>query len=63
MRPENPRISPTARYTTTQAAELLGVERHTITRWHKAGQIRSLATAGRRTYFKGIELIRAYNSH
>ena len=63
MMTETPRISPTARYSTSQAAALLGVDRHTITRWHKAGHIRALATAGRRTYFKGIELIRAYNSH
>ena len=63
MKAELTRINPAGRYTTAQAADLLGVDRHTITRWHKAGQLRPMATAGRRTYFKGISLIQAYNNH
>ena len=60
---ELPNIRPTGRYTVSQAAALLGVDRHTITRWHKAGQLRSLATAGKRTYFKGTSLMAAYYNH
>ena len=63
MKAEPPRINPAGRYTTAQAADLLGVDRHTITRWHKAGQLRSLATAGKRTYFKGTSLMAAYYNH
>ena len=63
MRIELPQISPSGRYTTAQAAEILGVDRHTIMRWHKAGELRASATNGRRRYYKGVDLIRAYNTH
>ena len=63
MRIELPQISPSGRYTTAQAAEILGVDRHTIMRWHKAGELKASASNGKRRYYKGVDLIRAYNTH
>ena len=63
MRAELPQISPAGRYNTAQAASLLGVDRHTIMRWHKAGELRASATNGKRRYFKGTDLMKAYYSH
>lgn len=63
MRIELPQISPSGRYTTAQAAEILGVDRHTIMRWHNAGELRASASNGKRRYYKGVDLIRAYNTH
>lgn len=63
MRVEMPQISPAGRYSTAQAAEILGVDRHTIMRWHKAGELKASASNGKRRYYKGVDLIRAYNTH
>ncbi|MBR4755323.1 MAG: helix-turn-helix domain-containing protein [Bacteroidales bacterium] len=63
MKVERPQILPAGRYNTAQAAEILGVDRHTIMRWHKAGELRASATNGRRRYFKGTDLMKAYYSH
>lgn len=63
MRVEMPQISPVGRYSTAQAAEILGVDRHTIMRWHKAGELRASATNGRRRYYKGTDLMKAFYSH
>lgn len=60
---ELPNIRPAGRYTVTQTAELLGVDRHTIARWCKAGEIRAGASNGRRRYFKGTDIMKAYYSH
>ncbi len=62
MRAELPQIRPAGRYTTAQAAEILGVDRRTILRWHKAGKLRGIYN-GNRKYYKGEALIRAYNTH
>jgi len=63
MRVELPEIRPAGRYNTAQAAEILGVDRHTIMRWHRLGELRASATNGKRRYFKGTDLMKAYNSH
>ena len=63
MNPELPTINPAGRYTVTEAAAILGVNRKTIARWCKAGEIRAGATNAKRRYFKGIDLMRAYNTH
>lgn len=63
MRCEIPDIRPAGRYTTAKAAELLGVDRHTIRRWHDRGELRAGATNGRRRYYKGSDLIRCWNTH
>ncbi len=60
---ELPRINPAGRFTTTEAARLLGVDRHTIMRWTKLGHMRASASNERRTRYKGIDLIRAFNTH
>ena len=62
MRIELPDIRPAGRYNTAQAAEILGVDRHTILRWHNAGELRAQSN-GKRRYYKGIDLMKAYHSH
>lgn len=62
MKAEMPQISPAGRYNTSQAAAILGVDRHTIMRWHKAGELRG-SSNGKRRYYKGTELMKAYYSH
>lgn len=63
MTSDLPQISPTGRYTTAQAAQILGVDRHTIQRWHNAGELAASATNGRRRYYKGTDLMKAYYTH
>lgn len=63
MKAEIETISPTGRYTVTQAAAILGVHRCTIDRWCKAGEIRARATNAKRRYFKGSDIIEAYSRH
>ena len=62
MNIEKPQISPTGKYSTAQAAQILGVDRRTILRWHKSGMLRG-TYYGSKKYYKGVELIRAYHSH
>jgi len=62
MNIEMPQISPAGKYNTAQAAEILGVDRRTILRWHKSGKLRGIYN-GNRKYYKGEALIRAYNTH
>ena len=62
MRVELPEIRPAGRYNTSQAAEILGVDRHTIMRWHRLGELRA-STNGKRRYFKGTDLMKAYYAH
>lgn len=60
MKTEVPKISDTGRYTVLQTAEILGVDRHTLARWCKAGRIRASATNGRRRYFRAKDIIEAF---
>lgn len=56
-------ISPAGRYTVTQAAEALGVDRKTITRWRESGRLRGEVGKSGRYKFKGINLISIFNKH
>lgn len=60
-----PTINPTARYNESQAAQLLEVTTRTIRRWRALGHLKSMPQPANtnRVYFKGIDLIRAYNTH
>lgn len=60
---ELPKINPSGRYNTSEAARLLGVDRHTIARWTKEGHIRASASNERRKRYKGVDLMRAFNTH
>lgn len=60
---ELPKINPAGRYNTTEAARLLGVDRHTIMRWTSQGDMKASASNERRKRYKGIDLIKAYNTH
>ena len=56
-------ISPAGRYTVTQAAAALGVDRKTITRWRESGRLRGEVGKSGRYKFKGINLISIFNKH
>lgn len=58
-----PDVNPSGRYTTAEAARLLGVDRHTIMRWRRAGELRARGTNVGRTYFMGIDIIAAFRTH
>ena len=55
-------ISPAGRYTVSQAAAALGVDRKTITRWRESGRLRGEVGKSGRYKFKGINLIRIFNT-
>ena len=55
-------IRPAGRYTVAAAAEALGVSRKTITRWRESGELRGEVGRNGRYSFKGINLIRIYNT-
>ena len=63
MNPERPDVQIHGLYCQADAARRLGVDRHTIMRWHKAGELRASATNGRRRYYKGTDVMKAYYSH
>ncbi len=65
MTSTQPTINPTARYNEAQAARLLEVTSRTIRRWRDAGHLKEMPRPvnSKRVYFKGIDLIRAYNTH
>lgn len=56
-------LNPAGCYNTSEAARLLGVDRHTIMRWTKDGHIRASASNERRKRYKGVDLMRAFNTH
>lgn len=56
-------LNPAGRYNTSEAARLLGVDRHTIMRWTKDGHIRASASNGRRKRYKGADIIKAFYTH
>ena len=55
-------IRPAGRYTVAAAAEALGVSRKTITRWRESDELRGEVGRNGRYSFKGINLIRIYNT-
>ena len=58
--PERPVLKGTSRYSSSQAAEVLGIHRNTLLKWANEGKV-SFRTArnGRRYYF-GLELMRVW---
>lgn len=58
-----PACDPKARYTQKEAAELLGVERHTIKRWEDNGCIRfQVRKAGRAKFTTGQQIIKCWEA-
>lgn len=58
-----PQCDPLARYTQTEAARLLGVERHTIKRWEDSGCIRfQVRKAGRAKFTTGQQIIKCWEA-
>lgn len=56
-------ISKTGRYSTTEAASLLGVNRSTLSRWLERGVIKcGYRRHNNRRFYEGSELIRFFNS-
>ena len=55
-------IRPAGRYTVTQAADALGVSRKTVTRWRESGDLRGELGGNGRWKFKGIGLMRLFNT-
>lgn len=55
-------INPTRNYSTSEVANFLGKDRHTIQNWCKKGLLRySLSRANGRKIFKGVDIIKAMN--
>ena len=58
-----PTCDPDRRYSQREAAELLGVERHTIRRWELDGCIRfSVRKAGRTKITTGRQILRCWEA-
>lgn len=58
-----PTCDPDRRYSQREAAELLGVERHTIRRWELDGCIRfSVRKAGRTKFTTGRQILKCWEA-
>lgn len=59
-----PRVAQDGRYSFTEAADLLGVDRRTIYRWRKLGYLPETAPrkVNRRSYVLGKYILRAYDA-
>ena len=58
-----PNCEPDGRYTQKEAAQILGVERHTIKRWEDAGCIRfNVRKAGREKFTTGKQIIKCWET-
>lgn len=63
MTPIKPVCDPDKRYSQKEAAEILGVERHTIKRWENEGCIRfCVRKAGRVKLTTGRQIIKCWQS-
>lgn len=63
MTPTKPICDPDRRYSQREAAELLGVERHTIRRWELDGHIRfDVRKAGRTKFTTGRQILRCWEA-
>ena len=59
-----PTCDPDRRYSQREAAELLGVERHTIRRWELDGCIRfSVRKAGRTKFTTGRQILKCWEAN
>lgn len=58
-----PEVKPDRRYSQREAAEILGVERHTIRRWELDGCIRfCVRKAGRAKFTTGKQIIKCWET-
>lgn len=58
-----PLCNPDARYSQKEAAQLLGVERHTIARWEADGCIRfDVRKAGRVKFTTGRQILKCWEA-
>lgn len=58
-----PNCEPDRRYSQKEAAQILGVERHTIKRWEDAGCIRfNVRKAGREKFTTGKQIIKCWET-
>lgn len=63
MTPTKPACDPDRRYNQKEAAQLLGVERHTIRRWELDGCIRfEIRKAGRVKFTTGREILKCWGA-
>lgn len=63
MIPTKPVCDPDRRYSQKEAAEILGVERHTIKRWENDGCIRfEVRKAGRAKFTTGRQIIKCWET-
>lgn len=63
MVPVRPNCEPDRRYSQKEAAQILGVERHTIKRWEDAGCIRfNVRKAGREKFTTGKQIIKCWET-
>lgn len=63
MTPTKPVCEAERRYSQKEAAEILGVERHTIRRWENDGCIRfSIRKAGRVKFTTGRQIIKCWEA-
>lgn len=63
MIPTKPVCDPDRRYSQKEAAEILGVERHTIKRWENAGCIRfTVRKAGRAKFTTGRQIVKCWEA-
>ena len=62
INPEPPELKPTGRYTATDAANILGLSRRTVTRAIAAGNLRAINPMDTRKRFLGRELRRYWDS-
>jgi predicted site-specific integrase-resolvase len=63
MTPTKPACDPDRRYNQKEAAQLLGVERHTIRRWELDGCIRfEIRKAGRVKFTTGRQILKCWGA-
>lgn len=63
MVPVKPVCEPDRRYSQREAAELLGVERHTVKRWEQDGCIRFIVRkAGRAKFTTGRQIVKCWEA-
>lgn len=63
MTPTKPVCDPDRRYNQKEAAQLLGVERHTIRRWELDGCIRfEIRKAGRVKFTTGRQILKCWGA-
>lgn len=62
LRNDPPDTHPAKRYTEAQAARMLGVHRHTMERWRKAGETRYKISKTGHIYYSGTEIIRIWQT-